>query len=127
MIKNKEYYQAIDYDIIVSTVSEDDGGGYMAYYKNIDGVMGDGKTESEAVADVKNAFDCYLDVALKNKDAIPEPENLNKAKKINISMAASKIKSLDIYAKRLNTTRSGLLTMLSDKLLNGDIELHPKP
>ncbi|RUA06986.1 MAG: hypothetical protein DSY43_00785 [Gammaproteobacteria bacterium] len=127
MIKNKEYYQAIDYDIIVSTVSEDDGGGYMAYYKNIDGVMGDGKTEFEAVADAKNAFDCYLDVALKNKDAIPEPENLNKAKKINISMAASKIKSLDIYAKRLNTTRSGLLTMLSDKLLNGDIELHPKP
>ena len=126
MIKNKDYYLAIDYDIIVSAVNEDDGGGYLAYYKNIDGVMGDGQTEFEAVADVKNAFDCYLDTSLKNKDVIPEPENLSKSKKINISMTASKIKNLDIYAKRLNTTRSGLLSMLSDKLLNGDIKLNPK-
>ncbi len=126
MIKNKDYYLTIDYDIIVSTVNEEDGGGYLAYYKNIDGVMGDGQTESEAVADAKNAFDCYLDASLKNKDIIPEPESLGKSKKINISMTASKIKNLDVYAKRLNTTRSGLLSMLSDKLLNGDIKLHPK-
>ena len=126
MIKNKDYYLAIDYDIIVTKIAEKEGGGYFAYYKDIDGVMGDGQTESQAIADVKSAFDCYVEVALKNKDKILEPENLNKATKINISMTKRKINRLDTYAKRLNTTRSGLLSMLSDKLFNGDIELQPK-
>ncbi len=80
----------------------------------------------EAITDVKSAFKCYLDVALKNKDIIPEPEGLNKTRKINISMTKDRINNLNIYAKRLETTRSGLLSSSTDKLLNGDIDMNQK-
>lgn len=123
MIKNKQYYQNIDYDIITAKLDEKDGGGYLAYYKDITGVMGDGESEDSAIADVKQAFDCYLDVALKNKDNIPEPAHLLKAKKINISMTADRINNLDTYAKNLNTSRSGVLSMLTDKLINREIRI----
>ncbi|SMN02338.1 hypothetical protein SPONN_867 [uncultured Candidatus Thioglobus sp.] len=126
MIKDKAYYLAIDYDIITHQVSETDGGGYLAYYSDIEGVMGDGDTRAQAIKEVKSAFNCYLEVALANQDKIFEPENLTKCKKINISMPIGKIKNLDIYAKQLGTSRSGLLTMLSDKLLNGDITFAQK-
>ncbi len=126
MIKDKNYYLAIDYDIITHKISAANGGGYLAYYADIKGVMGDGSSQIQAIQDVKSAFSCYLDMALKNQDKVPEPQNLTKSKKINISMPANKIKNLDIYAKRLNTSRSGLLLMLSDKLLNGDIALKQK-
>ena len=123
MIKDKEYYKAINYDIIVSELDKKDGGGYFAYYKDINTIMGDGVDKESAVTDVKNAFNCYIDVALKNKDIIPEPINLLKARKINISMTGDRINSLDIYAKKLHTSRSGVLTMLTDKLVNGNINL----
>jgi len=59
MIKDKNYYMNIDYDIIVDNLSEADGGGYFAYYKDIPSVMGDDETINEAIEDVKKAFD-YL-------------------------------------------------------------------
>lgn len=123
MIKDKAYYLAINYDIILSKLSEADGGGYFAYYKDIKGVMGDGNSADEAIIDVKNAFDCYLNTSLRNKDDIPEPINLHKVKRINISMTANRINSLDIFAKQLKLSRSGLLSVLTDKLVNRDIKL----
>jgi predicted RNase H-like HicB family nuclease len=125
MIKNKDYYLNIDYDIIVSKLSESDGGGYFAYYKDIDTVMGDGETEDEAVKDVKSAFSCYLDISLANKDAIPEPEEkLNKAKRVNISLTNRHLIGLDLMAKKYSMNRSKLISKLTDLLLNGDINLN---
>jgi len=124
MIKDKSYYMNIDYDIIVSPLKEEDGGGYFAYYKDIRGVMGDGETKNEAIRDVKDAFSAYLDVSLANQDPIPEPLNLYKSKRINISMQQSKIIALDNLAKELHTDRSKILSELTDRLLNGDIILN---
>jgi|SaaInlV_130m_DNA_2_1039683.scaffolds.fasta_scaffold11306_3 predicted RNase H-like HicB family nuclease len=124
MIKDKDYYLAINYDIVVSELSPEDGDGYFAYYQDITGVMGDGATKAEAIADVRSAFECYVDTAIKNKDYIPEPNDLHKTKKINISMTADRVMSLDIYAKKYNTSRSGLLSILTDKLINHDITLN---
>jgi len=85
--------------------------------------MGDGETKDEAIKDVKNAFNCYLDVALKNKDIIPEPVELDKSKRINISMTNRRIISLDKIAKQLNTNRSKILSTLTDMLLDNNIKL----
>ncbi len=70
--------------------------------------MGDGSSKDKVIIDVKSAFKCYLDAALKNKDIIPDSENLNKTRKINISMTRDRINRLDVHVKRLKTTRSGL-------------------
>jgi len=123
MIKNIDYYLNIDYDIIVSKLSKEDGGGYFAYYKDNKGIMGDGSTEEEAISDVKNAFKCFVEVALENKDTIPEPIELDKTKRINISMTNRRINSLDLLARKMKTDRSKILSTLTDMLLNDDIKL----
>jgi|GEM_PF-428550 len=123
MIKDKAYYMDIDYDIMVSPLSDEDGGGYFAYYKDIKGVMGDGESEQEAIQDVKKAFEAFVEVSLANQDSIPEPINIFKSKRINISMQQNKIIALDNLAKKLHTDRSKILSELTDRLLNGDIML----
>ena len=46
--KDKTHYMNIDYDIIIDKLSTADGGGYLAYYKNIPSIMGDvGKSDEK--------------------------------------------------------------------------------
>ena len=49
MNKDQDYYLAINYDIVVSELSPEDGDGYFAYYQDITGVMGDGESEERRV------------------------------------------------------------------------------
>jgi len=123
MIKDKNYYTNIDYDIIVDKLSDEDGGGYFAYYKDIPSVMGDGDTKEEAIADVKNAFASFVEVSIKNKDIIKEPENIHKKEKINITMSKDRLIGLDIYVKEHGVNRSYVLAKLTDMLLNRRIKL----
>ena len=123
MIKDKEYYLRIDYDIIMDRLEEEDGGGYFAYYKDIPSVMGDGETKEEAVQDARNAFFSYVEVSLKNKDIIQEPIDITKKEKINITMPKDKLIGLDIFIKEHNTNRSKVLTNLTNMLLNNRIKI----
>ena len=56
VIKDLEYYTALDYDIAVRVLDESEGGGFLAYYVDIPFIMGDGETKEEAIKDVKSAF-----------------------------------------------------------------------
>jgi predicted RNase H-like HicB family nuclease len=123
MIKDKDYYMSIDYDIIVDQIDELDGGGYLAYYKDIRGVMGDGSTKEEAIKDVKDAFEVFVEVSIKHKDPIPEPVELDKSKRINITMTNRRINRLDSLAKQYHVSRSRILSELTDRLLNGEISI----
>jgi len=106
MMKNKEYYLNLDYEITVRKLSEEDGGGYFAYYKDFKGVMGDGESVEEAMIDVKSAFSVYLEVALENNEEIKEPSHLDKAKRINITIPVSVLNKIDNYVKDHDTNRS---------------------
>jgi len=108
-MKTTNYYLNLDYEIIIREVSEEDGGGYFAYYKDFKGVMGDGETADEAMKDVKSAFSCYLEVALQNKEEIKEPSHLMKSKRINITVPIYALEEIDTYAKNLNINRSTFL------------------
>ena len=123
MIKDKNYYMNIDYDIIVDSLSEADGGGYFAYYKDIPSVMGDGETKDEAIEDVKKAFECFVEISIKNKDIIKEPQNIYKKEKINITIPKDKLIGLDLYVKEHNTNRSKVLTMLTNMLLDRRVSI----
>jgi predicted RNase H-like HicB family nuclease len=123
MIKDKNYYLSIDYDIIVDKLSDDDGGGYFAYYKDIPSVMGDGESRDEAIEDVKNAFKVYVDVSIANKDIIKEPLDITKKEKINITIPKDRLVGLDLYVKEHNTNRSKVLTMLTNMLLDNRVSL----
>ena len=123
MIKDKNYYINIDYDIIVDSLNESDGGGYFAYYKDIPSVMGDGETKDEAIDDVKKAFECFVEVSIKSKEIIKEPQNIYSKKKINITIPKDKLIGLDLYVKEHNTNRSQVLTMLTNMLLDRRVSI----
>ena len=105
-MQSKEYYLNLDYEITVRKLSEEDGGGYFAYYKDFKGVMGDGESIEEAMIDVKSAFSCYLEVAIGNKEVIKEPSHLDRSKRINITIPISVLNKIDNYVKDHHTSRS---------------------
>jgi len=108
-MKTINYYLNLDYEIIIREVSEEDGGGYFAYYKDFKGVMGDGETADEAMRDVKSAFSCYLEVALEKGEEIKEPSHLMKTKRINITVPIYALEQIDNYTKSHNINRSSFL------------------
>lgn len=55
-MKNLEYYQNLPYEIILKKLSDEEGGGYFARYKDFPFIMGDGASEIEALKDVKEAL-----------------------------------------------------------------------
>ena len=76
MKKDLSYYLALPYKIEIVPIPENEGGGYMARLPRFGklGIVGDGQTKAEALADLednqKDRFEQYLTEGL----AIPEPE-----------------------------------------------------
>ncbi|MCK9257110.1 MAG: type II toxin-antitoxin system HicB family antitoxin [Sulfurospirillaceae bacterium] len=97
MKKNKEYYLNLPYEIAIRPLTADEGGGYLAHYnhKGLEFIMSDGESYEEVLQNVKNAFECYLDVALEKNDFIPEPNHKEKTKRINITLPERIIKMID--------------------------------
>lgn len=119
MIKDLDYYLTIDYDIIVEKVEEEDGGGYLAYYKDIPTVMGDGENKKDAISDVKSAFTEYVKICMKYKDPIPEPHKLDEVKRVHFNSTVRRINEVD---KRVGKgRRSDLINILINKFLDGEI------
>ena len=105
-MKNKEYYLGLEYGIATRELSEEEGGGILAYYIDMPGIAGDGESIEEAIKDVKSAFGCYLEVALENKEEIKEPSHLERSKRINITIPLNVLSKIDSYVKEHHTNRS---------------------
>ena len=75
MKKDLSYYMALPYKIEIVSIPEDEGGGYLAGLPQFGtlGIVGDGDTKEDALADLaenrKNRFEQYLEEGLE----IPEP------------------------------------------------------
>jgi predicted RNase H-like HicB family nuclease len=108
-MKDLNYYTNLDYEIIIKKISEADGGGWFAYYKDFKGVMGDGETSIEALSSVQEAFKAFILVSLENNDEILEPQTGEKSLRINISMPERLIKKIDNYIEPFHITRSAFL------------------
>lgn len=63
----------LDYPIRVERLSEDDGGGFVAYAIDLPGCMSDGKTQEEAIQNLHNAISEWLDEAAAMGRDIPAP------------------------------------------------------
>ena len=108
-MKNKAYYLNLEYGIATRRLSEEEGGGILAYYTDLPFIAGDGESIEEAISDAKSAFGCYLDVALEKGDVVKEPSHLMKTKRINITVPIYALEQIDTYAKSLNMNRSTFL------------------
>lgn len=63
------------YDAIVRRLSDEDGGGYLAYFPDVPGCQADGKTPEEAIVQAEDALDSWLTTAKEFGDSIPQPKS----------------------------------------------------
>ena len=62
-----------DYRVNLEPLSEEDGGGWLAYAPDLAGCMSDGATRAEALHNVELAIAEWLDTAKELGRPIPEP------------------------------------------------------
>ena len=63
----------MEYPIVISPLSELDGGGFLAFAPDLKGCMSDGDTQEEALSNVKDAIKEWLDLAARRNLQIPQP------------------------------------------------------
>lgn len=65
-----------EYLIVLSPLSEDDGGGFLARVPDLPGCFGDGPTQEAALKDATAAIDEWIDEYSKMGREIPEPGSM---------------------------------------------------
>lgn len=61
------------YEIVISPLSEEDGGGFIAQVPDLFGCMADGETREEAAANIADAVEAWKLAVAKDGKEIPEP------------------------------------------------------
>lgn len=75
MEKNLKYYMGLNYVIEIVTIPNDKGGGVLAKIPIFGslGVVGDGNTVEEALANLEISKEIVLEILINDKKVIPEP------------------------------------------------------
>lgn len=99
MKKDLNYYLNLPYTISVKKLKDGD---YYAEYTDANLtkntlMAGWGKNEMEAINDLKEAFSCFVESALKDGDFIPEPND--KSVRVNICLPRSLLNAIDKVTK----------------------------
>ncbi|MER2264161.1 type II toxin-antitoxin system HicB family antitoxin [Methylobacterium oxalidis] len=61
------------YPIVITPLAVDDGGGFAATVPDLPGCMSDGETPEEALHNVLDAIDSWIEMAQELGHPIPEP------------------------------------------------------
>jgi len=67
-----------DYPVVVSALSDEFGGGFVALAPDLRDCVGDGATEAEAIADLRLAIGEWIKEARRQKTAIPQPHEASR-------------------------------------------------
>lgn len=68
-----------DYEIAIRPLTEAEGGGFGATVPELPGCMADGETPQEALENVYDAIDCWVEAAQEMGLTVPEPKHSNVA------------------------------------------------
>lgn len=63
----------IEYPVVITPLSEEDGGGYLGFAPDLPGCMSDGATPEEALNNLFDAITEWLDVQVGREIEIPQP------------------------------------------------------
>jgi len=66
------------YRVFVEPLSADLGGGFVSYAPELKGCVSDGVTPDEALRNIYDAIQCWIDAARENGAAVPTPEATRK-------------------------------------------------
>lgn len=64
------------YPVLVSPLSAEDGGGFLATVPDLPGCMSDGETPQEALFNVQDAIESWIEAAQDMGQDIPQPSLL---------------------------------------------------
>ena len=73
MEKNLEYYMKLPYTYTLTPINDESGLYYFAKVLELDGCMSDGKTKDEALGNLMEAMEVWLETGIEHNDTIPEP------------------------------------------------------
>ncbi|GEM_PF-1051704 len=74
MNRGLDFYESLDYRVVLSPLSDEDGGGWLAEHPELPGCASDGATPEEALLNLKDARWAWLRVALERGRSIPLPQ-----------------------------------------------------
>lgn len=75
--KNLEYYLSLKYPYEITTLSEEDGGGFLVTYPDLPGCISDGETIEEAIAMGEDAKKSWIETRLEKGLEVPEPFSIH--------------------------------------------------
>ncbi|MGH6787058.1 MAG: type II toxin-antitoxin system HicB family antitoxin [Novosphingobium sp.] len=61
------------YPVTIRPLPEAEGGGFLALAPDLPGCMSDGETPAEALANVYDAIECWIEAAMSLGKPVPEP------------------------------------------------------
>ena len=67
------------YPITIRPLTEAEGGGFLALAPDLPGCMSDGETPAEALANVYDAIECWIEGAEELNHPVPEPSQSAKS------------------------------------------------
>lgn len=109
-MKDFNYYMSLPYTTVIKASAE---GGFVASVKELPGCISQGDTEAEVFEMIQDAKAAWIDIALQDKDDIPEPEeDLDFSGKFNVRVPKSLHKELVMRAKNEKVSLNHLTTYL---------------
>ena len=61
------------YRVFVEPLSPDLGGGFVSYAPDLMGCISDGSSPDEALHNIYDAIECWVDAAIERGEAVPPP------------------------------------------------------
>ena len=65
----------LTYPVVITPLTVDDGGGFAATVPDLPGCMSDGETPEEALQNVREAIEAWIEMAHELGHAIPKPSH----------------------------------------------------
>jgi len=117
MTKDIQYYLDLPYQVVLTPLSEEDGGGWLATIPELKGCMSDGETQQEALNNLQDAKIAWIKTAIKRNQVIPLPsshEDEEYSGKFTLRLPSFLHRELSLAAKKDNMSlNSYLLSLIS--------------
>lgn len=103
-----------DYAIVVSPLSDEDGGGFLAVVPDLIGCMSDGETQEEAIANANLAIGDWIETQKRRNLAVPEPGYAAWRARAEREALLKTLKSLSNSVEGFEDRMNELATAISD-------------
>ena len=120
--KNCDYYLSLNYPIELRRNPEH--GGYFAHHPDLDGCMAEGGTAEEAVANLADSRELWIELRLKKNYPIPEPlEDDELSGRISLRMTSALHSKLAKEAARQGVSLNLLINTVLAEYAGGSVHV----